>query len=88
MATADPMDGSSRSCASWYAINAITRDDPDGSPRRTADGNTENAITKFRHNVTAAPGSNSGNTTYLNRCPRDAPSVAAACSSEGSIPDA
>src|SRR2546430_1996272 len=88
MATAEPMDGSSRSWASWYAISAITRDDPDGSPSRTADGNTENAITKFRHSVTAAPGSNNGKITYRNRWPREAPRVAAACSSDGSIPDA
>src|SRR2546430_11879314 len=76
----------SRNAASYAAIE-ITRVSPCGSPTRYADGNTENASTNVRQNVIASPGANSGNVIRQNRCLQSAPSVAAACSSVGSIPD-
>ena len=55
----------------------------DGCPTRAADGKTENAST----NVVARPGASSGTVTCQNRCRGPAPSVAAARSRLGSIPD-
>jgi hypothetical protein len=57
--------------------------EPDGCPTRAADGKTENAST----NVVARPGASSGTVACQNRCRGPAPSVAAARSRLGSIPD-
>src|SRR5947209_5806625 len=65
----------------------MTRVEPAGSPTRTADGKTLKASTKVRQNVVARPGASSGRVMRVNRDHHPAPSVAAARSRVGSMPD-
>jgi len=57
-----------------------------GSPTSTAEGNTENACTNDRQKVMLRPGSSKGKKICRKRAAGRAPSVAAACSSAGSMP--
>lgn len=58
-----------------------------GSPTSWADGNTENAITNERQKVIARPGASRGSVIRRKRWLQLAPSVAAAFSKEGSMPE-
>src|SRR5437763_4963527 len=70
-----------------YAAIEMTRVVLVGLPTRYADGNTEKASTNVRQNVMARPGASSGKVIRQNRLAGPAPSVAAADSRAGSMPD-
>ena len=64
----------------------MTRVSPAGAPSSTAEGNTEKVCTKDRQRLIASPCASSGIRMCTNRARALAPSVAAACSSDGSMP--
>ena len=65
----------------------MTRVEPAGSPTRFADGKTEKASTNESAKVMASPGASSGRVMCRKRLQAPAPSVAAARSSVGSMPE-